>query len=124
MRCLSHPLFLLHSSYSSRNTFTTCRARLDLALVRILGVTSAFMRPPYGAYNDNVRAVAASRGQKVAMWDFDSGDSLGRTPAQSNQDYTDLANRRPPTINALNHEVFGNCLFRYPSASWIILMTD
>jgi len=81
-------------------------ARLDLALLRILGVTSAFMRPPYGAYNDNVRAVAASRGQKIAMWDFDSGDSLGKTPAQSNQDYTDLANRRPPTINALNHEVF------------------
>jgi peptidoglycan/xylan/chitin deacetylase (PgdA/CDA1 family) len=85
---------------------------VDLALVRILGVTPAFMRPPYGAYNDDVRAVAANRGQKVVMWDFDSGDSLGRTPAQSNQDYTDLANRRPPTVLALNHEVFGNYVFR------------
>ena len=84
---------------------------MDQALIRIVGANPAFMRPPYGAYNDLVRAVSASRGQKLAMWDFDSGDSTGSTPEQSKQAYTDLANRRPPSVHALNHEVFGNLYF-------------
>jgi peptidoglycan/xylan/chitin deacetylase (PgdA/CDA1 family) len=79
--------------------------RVEQALQRIIGVTPAFMRPPYGSYNDLVRQVAANRGQKVTMWDFDSGDSLGLTPAQSKQAYTDLANRHPSTVLALNHEI-------------------
>ena len=75
--------------------------------MRIVGVSPAFMRPPYGAYNDQVRSASAIRGQSLAIWDFDSGDSMGASPAQSNQAYDDLAARRPPTVLALNHETLG-----------------
>jgi peptidoglycan/xylan/chitin deacetylase (PgdA/CDA1 family) len=81
--------------------------RVEQAFMRIVGVKPAFLRPPYGSYNDLTRRVAASRGQKLVMWDFDSGDSTGSTPAQSKQMYNDLANRHPSTVLALNHETYG-----------------
>ncbi|CAE6412643.1 unnamed protein product [Rhizoctonia solani] len=80
--------------------------RVEESLIRIAGVMPAFMRPPFGSYNDNVLAASANRGQKVAIWDFDSGDSTGFTPAQSKQRYTDIANQRPSTILTLNHETY------------------
>jgi len=80
--------------------------RVEQALQRILGVTPAFMRPPYGEYNDLVRQASYVRGQKLVIWDFDSGDSTGSTPAQSNAAYDQIANQRPSTILALNHEVY------------------
>lgn len=36
---------------------------LKVAMQRILGVSPALMRPPYGNLNNNVRAVAANRNQ-------------------------------------------------------------
>ena len=75
--------------------------------MRIAGVKPAFMRPPYGSYNDLVRAVAAVRGQQLVIWDFDSGDSVGFTADQSKQAYTDLGNRRPSNVLTLNHETYG-----------------
>jgi len=81
-------------------------SRVDQALERILGVTPAFMRPPYGEYNDLVSQVAYERGQKIVIWDFDSGDSTGSTAAQSNAAYDKIANDHPSTILALNHEVY------------------
>jgi peptidoglycan/xylan/chitin deacetylase (PgdA/CDA1 family) len=83
--------------------------RVEQALQRILGVTPAFMRPPFGSYNDLVRQVAHERGQKMVTWDFDSGDSTGSTPDQSNAAYDDLAKRHPSNVLSLNHEVFGAC---------------
>ncbi|KZP17885.1 carbohydrate esterase family 4 protein [Athelia psychrophila] len=80
--------------------------RVEQALQRILGVTPAFMRPPYGNYNDLVRQVAKQRGQKVVVWDFDSGDSVGKTAAQSDAAYDALAKKHPSTVLALNHEVY------------------
>jgi len=80
--------------------------RVEQALQRILGVTPAFMRPPYGAYNDLVRQVSFQRGQKLAIWDFDSGDSTGSTAAQSNAAYDALVQQHPSNILALNHEVY------------------
>lgn len=80
--------------------------RVELALRKIAGVVPAFMRPPFGSYNDNVRNVAGARGQKVAIWDFDSGDSTGSTPAQSKAKYDQIIAQRPSTINALNHETY------------------
>lgn len=70
---------------------------VELALERIVGLAPAFMRPPYGNYNDLVRQVSASRNQSrtsesrsqiafalvlihpipmlpVVLWDFDSQD--------------------------------------------------
>ncbi|ESK85397.1 carbohydrate esterase family 4 protein [Moniliophthora roreri MCA 2997] len=79
-------------------------ARVDLALQRIIGITPAFMRPPYGEYNNVVRQVSAARGQNMVNWDFDSGDSVGATPSESKADYTRLIQSHPSTIIALNHE--------------------
>jgi len=78
--------------------------RTDEALERLVGVKPAFMRPPYGSYNDLVRQVAAERGEKVLIWDFDSGDSTGSTAAQSEAAYDQVAEAHPSTILTINHE--------------------
>ncbi|KAG9079760.1 Carbohydrate esterase 4 protein [Ceratobasidium sp. 370] len=80
--------------------------RVEQALQKITGVVPAFMRPPFGEYNDNVKNVAGARGQSIAMWDFDSEDSLGASPAQSKKLYDQAIAKKPSTILALNHEVF------------------
>ncbi|KAF7979559.1 hypothetical protein HWV62_41832 [Athelia sp. TMB] len=79
---------------------------VEQAFQRLLGVTPAFLRPPYGNYNDLVRQIAAQRGQQLVTWDFDSGDSTGSTAAQSNAAYDALVKQHPKTILALNHEVY------------------
>jgi peptidoglycan/xylan/chitin deacetylase (PgdA/CDA1 family) len=84
------------------------RTRIDDALIRIAGVNPAFMRPPYGEYNDLVSQVVASRGQIITLWDFDSGDSSGVPTAQRLQAYTDRAAAHPPTVLTLNHENYGS----------------
>jgi len=74
------------------------------ALYKITGLYPAFMRPPYGNYNSLVQQVAAQRNQSLVLWDFDSGDSTGSTPAQSEAAYDTLIKKKPNTILALNHE--------------------
>lgn len=81
--------------------------RVEQALERIIGVTPAFMRPPYGNYNDLVRQASYVRGQKLVIWDLDTGDSTGSTPAQSNTVYDNAVKKHPSNILALNHEVYG-----------------
>ncbi|KAG8690969.1 Carbohydrate esterase 4 protein [Ceratobasidium sp. 423] len=78
--------------------------RVEQAFQRIAGVVPAFMRPPYGSYNDNVRDVAGARGQMIVNWDFDSGDSTGVPAAASKLLYDQIVARHPSTILALNHE--------------------
>ncbi|PPQ70676.1 LOW QUALITY PROTEIN: hypothetical protein CVT26_014615 [Gymnopilus dilepis] len=88
------------------------------AFQKIVGVTPAFMRPPfgerlnivdkaYGNYNDLVRQAAYIRGQALALWDFDSGDSTGSTASQSEDAYEKLISKHPSNILALNHETEG-----------------
>ncbi|KAG6899669.1 hypothetical protein C0993_008129 [Termitomyces sp. T159_Od127] len=102
--------------------------RVELALSRIVGVVPAFMRPPYGNYNDLVRQASAIRGQKLVIWDFEyvlefnvtaqliystthsSEDSIGATPAESEANYDDVIAEHPNTILALNHETIGKYL--------------
>ncbi|CAE6435325.1 unnamed protein product [Rhizoctonia solani] len=79
---------------------------VEEAMQRIIGVTPAFMRPPFGSYNDNVLRASAVRGQKVAIWDFDSGDSAGLTAEDSKKRYDEIATKRPSNILALNHETY------------------
>ncbi|KAG6852876.1 hypothetical protein C0991_008456, partial [Blastosporella zonata] len=81
--------------------------RVEQALSRITGAYPAFVRPPYGEYNDMVREVAGMRGQTLVNWDFDSGDSAGKSAAESMQLYNDIARSHPDTLLALNHEVHG-----------------
>ncbi|KAK0469444.1 carbohydrate esterase family 4 protein [Desarmillaria tabescens] len=77
---------------------------VDKALESILGVKIAFMRPPFGSYNNDVVEVAAAHNQSVIIWDFDSGDSAGEAATQSNSQYDGFVASRPNTILTLNHE--------------------
>ncbi|KAG5733411.1 Chitin deacetylase [Termitomyces sp. T112] len=80
--------------------------RVEQALIRIAGTYPAFARPPYGEYNDMVREVAQMRGQTLVNWDFDSGDSIGKSAQDSMRTYNRLVQEHPDTILALNHEVY------------------
>jgi len=85
--------------------------RVEQAFQRLVGVTPAFVRPPYGAYNNLVRQVAAQRGQKLVLWDFDSKDTLGYTPAQTEQLFADVVKTHPSTLLPLMHEVINGTVF-------------
>ncbi|KAF9256489.1 carbohydrate esterase family 4 protein [Marasmius fiardii PR-910] len=78
--------------------------RVNEAVMKITGLKPAFMRPPYGDYNDMVREVAAERGQSLVIWDFDSGDSVGQSPEETIAAYDKLIKENQSTIIALNHE--------------------
>ncbi|KAG8892169.1 Carbohydrate esterase 4 protein, partial [Tulasnella sp. 408] len=80
--------------------------RLDDALVKILGVKPAFVRPPYGSYNDLCRQVAEENSQSIVQWDCDSDDSAGASVSQIEDAYQDIAQRHPSTILTLNHETY------------------
>lgn len=83
----------------------------EQAIFRITGAYPAFTRPPFGAYNDLVLQAAYKRGQKVVMWDFDSGDSVGASVAQQKQNYDDIIQQRPSTILTLNHETYETTVY-------------
>ncbi|KAF9457977.1 carbohydrate esterase family 4 protein [Collybia nuda] len=85
--------------------------RVEQALQRITGAYPAFMRPPYGNYNNLVLDASGIRGQSVVIWDFDSEDSRGASVARQKSLYNEIANRRPSTILALNHEVHASSVF-------------
>ncbi|KAF7337405.1 hypothetical protein MSAN_02266900 [Mycena sanguinolenta] len=97
--------------------------RMEEAFSRILGIKPAFMRPPYGDTDSNVQSIAASRGQSLALWDTDTGDTDrdstaqletlltrnpgdadGNTVAQSEAIYLQAANARVKNALILNHE--------------------
>ena len=80
--------------------------KVELAMDRILGVKPAFMRPPYGNYNDLVREAALIPNQSLVLWDFDSENSVAATVQESEQLYTNLANSHPNNVLALNHETY------------------
>ena len=83
-------------------------ARTEQAIQRLIGVQVAFTRPPYDKYNNIVRQAAANRNQMLVNWSFDSGDSIGATPAESNAAYDKII---PARVLALNHEVYSTFLF-------------
>jgi len=85
--------------------------RVEQALVRITGAYPAFTRPPYGAYNDLVRRAFATRNQGLALWDFDSRDSLGATANESKALYHDLATRHPSNALTINHETSASTVY-------------
>lgn len=85
--------------------------RVEQALLRITGTYPAFMRPPYGNYNDLVRRASAIRGQSLVLWDFDSQDATGASAAQSKALYQNLVNAHPSTILALNHETSASTVY-------------
>ncbi|KAJ7722111.1 hypothetical protein B0H14DRAFT_3520424 [Mycena olivaceomarginata] len=78
--------------------------RMEEAFSRILGIKPAFMRPPFGDFNDNIQSIAAARGQSLALWDWDTGDADGNTTAQSEAVYNDVANAKVKNALILEHE--------------------
>ncbi|KAG9036565.1 Carbohydrate esterase 4 protein [Tulasnella sp. UAMH 9824] len=79
--------------------------RTDDALTKIVGVKPAFVRPPFGSYNEDSVRVANANGQTIAIWDFDSLDSDGvTTPDESVALYQNVATEKPVSILTLNHE--------------------
>jgi peptidoglycan/xylan/chitin deacetylase (PgdA/CDA1 family) len=77
---------------------------MEQAFSRILGVKPAFMRPPYGNYNNAVRTVAFSRGQSLALWDHDTEDADGATVAYSKNVYAQAVSKKTSSMVVLNHE--------------------
>ncbi|KAG8915705.1 Carbohydrate esterase 4 protein [Tulasnella sp. 408] len=90
----------------SKDQLRSEMARTDTALTKILGVKPTFVRPPYGNYNAASREVAAENGQDIVIWDFDSGDSVGKSAQQSKDEYRKVADQTPSTILTLNHETY------------------
>ncbi|CUA70173.1 hypothetical protein RSOLAG22IIIB_00521 [Rhizoctonia solani] len=90
------------SGSALKNEFT----KVNTAIKKITGAEPAFMRPPYGEYDDEVREVAGSLGQKIVIWDFDSGDSAGASATKSKNDYKNLIAKNPNNVLTLNHETY------------------
>ncbi|KAJ6479540.1 carbohydrate esterase family 4 protein [Mycena vitilis] len=78
--------------------------RMEEALSRILGIKPAFMRPPYGSYDNNIQSIAAGRGQSLALWDWDTGDADGNTTTQSEGVYSSVVNSNASNALILEHE--------------------
>jgi len=77
--------------------------KVEQALLRITGAYIAMFRPPYGSYNTLALQAIRTRNQSAILWDFDSLDSDGATPAQSKALYDQLAAKKPKSVLALNH---------------------
>lgn len=78
--------------------------RMEQAFARILGVKPAFVRPPYGSYNDDLLEIAYKRGQSVAIWDTDTEDADGATVAYSKGVYDTAVSKKLNNMVVLNHE--------------------
>jgi peptidoglycan/xylan/chitin deacetylase (PgdA/CDA1 family) len=78
--------------------------RMEEALSKILGVLPAFMRPPYGEFNNNIEQIAAQRGQTLALWDWDTGDADGNSTAASEKLYRQIVNEHANNAVVLEHE--------------------
>ncbi|KAG8710634.1 Carbohydrate esterase 4 protein [Ceratobasidium sp. 394] len=80
--------------------------RTNDAMKKILGVVPSLVRPPFGEYNSNVTAVAASLGQSLVTWDFDSQDWTGAASADIEAAYKAHFDTNPKNILPLNHEIY------------------
>ncbi|KAG2018803.1 chitin deacetylase [Coprinopsis cinerea AmutBmut pab1-1] len=77
---------------------------VEQAVMRITGAYPAFMRPPFGSYNNLVLEASYIRGQHVVMWDMDSGDSVGVSIADQKDRFDDLVTNLPSTALTLQHD--------------------
>ncbi|KAG9037130.1 Carbohydrate esterase 4 protein [Tulasnella sp. JGI-2019a] len=87
----------------SNAQITSELTRINQAIVYILGVKPRYFRPPYGDINGNIANLVAAQGQIPVTWNFDSGDSVGATTAQSITSYQNWI-KTGKSLIALNHE--------------------
>jgi len=102
----SHTWSHAHLPTLSKDKLTVEFSQVDEALQKIIGALPAFVRPPFGEYNDLVVEVAGERNQTVVIWDFDSEDSAGATADKSKQLYDSTIGKHPSSILTLNHEIY------------------
>ncbi|KAG9121447.1 Carbohydrate esterase 4 protein [Ceratobasidium sp. 392] len=89
--------------------------RTNDAMKKILGIVPSLVRPPFGEYNSNVSTIAASLGQSLVTWDFDSQDWTGAASADIEAAYKTRFDTNPKNILPLNHEVY--ILLKSPDTS-------
>ncbi|KAG8925729.1 Carbohydrate esterase 4 protein [Tulasnella sp. 418] len=82
--------------------------KVEKAIQRITGAVTAFIRPPYGEYNDLFRELAHKRKQSLVNWDFDARDwdTANVTPEQTKAWYKEVLDKNPKNLLPLNHEVY------------------
>lgn len=81
--------------------------RLEQALVNIIGIKPAYMRPPYLETSGQVLPVLRQLGYKVITNDVDSGDWNNQSPAQSQQRFQQAGARGNGHI-PLMHETYSS----------------
>ncbi|KAG8688380.1 Carbohydrate esterase 4 protein [Ceratobasidium sp. 394] len=104
----SHTWAHLHLPSLSSSKMESEFSRTNDAIQKITGAVPAFVRPPYGDFNQAVLTTASQFGQTVVTWDFDSGDSAGKSAAASEAAYQELMDRHPNNILTLNHETYSS----------------
>ncbi|KAJ3034283.1 hypothetical protein HDV00_005234 [Rhizophlyctis rosea] len=88
----------------SQSSLESELTRVDTALAKILGAKPTFVRPPYGAYNQNIVNTVGRFGYtSVIMWTMDSGDTAGISVDEQFERYQDA--RRDVGLITLNHDV-------------------
>ncbi|KAJ7788607.1 carbohydrate esterase family 4 protein [Mycena olivaceomarginata] len=83
---------------------------MNTALKKVAGVVPAVIRPPYGAYNDDVLKACGARNMSVVTWDSDSEDSWANANASNSKAAYDRQIRASQgSMLILNHETVGKC---------------
>ncbi|KAF7360021.1 Carbohydrate esterase family 4 protein [Mycena venus] len=107
---------LASHTYSHKDMTTLNQTTLDreidwnnLAIKRMTGCMPAFLRPPYGSYNDTVLMEIGKRNMTACLWDFDSQDSwTGANATNSKKAYDQGVSSAQGSMLALNHETYSN----------------
>lgn len=84
-------------------------AKVEDAMIKILGVRPTYFRPPYGSYNDLVLQVLRDRGYtKLFMWsdDTEDGNRNGEDVPYAKSIYTRIASDFPKPHMVLNHSPY------------------
>jgi len=65
----------------------------------------------YGNYNDAVLECGKEQEQTFITWDYDSGDSQGKSSEDQVKGYNDLLATQPRSVLALNHDVHPSTVY-------------
>ncbi|KAJ3511529.1 hypothetical protein NMY22_g15619 [Coprinellus aureogranulatus] len=85
--------------------------KTEQAIQRITGATPAFVRPPFGNYNDLVLEAAGARGLTISNWDLDSEDGKSAPVSKQKGFYDAAVKAHPSTILSLEHEVHSTSVY-------------
>jgi len=102
----SHTWAHLDLATLTKDKITSQMKQLDDALIKIMGASPTYMRPPFGSgvNNNLVMTTLGTMGYKVITWNLDTNDWKGTSTAQS----LNLYNNAAPPFIALNHDTVQN----------------